>query len=74
MTAIPQGNLGVQLGERLFELGVVQAVAGSEKSLHKLRFEQGVLVVVDNHDEEKARWGVARPDMPWKVFLKEVLP
>lgn len=74
MTAAPQGSLGVQLGERLWELGVAGAVAQSSASIQKLRFEQGVLVVVDNHDESNARWGVARPDMPWKVFLKEVLP
>lgn len=65
--------LGIQLGERLFELGVHEHLVAMPHRIREMR-EQGAILVVTERPGDKRRWGIAKPDMPYVLFLKECLP
>lgn len=71
MTTQPTADLGFALGDRLSILGVLEPVTSMPHRFQQLIDGTGILVVIDT---PKKQWGIAKPDMPYAQFLKEVLP
>lgn len=69
-------KLAAQLGKRLNELRVTELVEALPHRMHQIRHCGAVLVVTDAkyNGLKPLQWGIAKPDMPYHIFLAEIFP